>query len=136
VSQILTFARPSSAWLRSLSQAALVLCALLFALPSWALTPPKLDGRINDQAALLSASEAQSLEKKLEARSRRGSAPAPVIRACSRRSPVSSSEPFAGGTTSPPTMGQSAQRKPTSVWGLSGSAWRRAQAEASAAASR
>jgi uncharacterized protein len=67
VSHILTFARPSSAWLGSVTQAALVLCALLFALPSWALSPPKLAGRVNDQAALLSSSEAQSLEKKLEA---------------------------------------------------------------------
>jgi uncharacterized protein len=67
VPQVLTFARPPSAWLRLVAQAALVVCALLFALPSWALNPPKLDGRVNDQATLLSPSEAQSLEKKLEA---------------------------------------------------------------------
>jgi uncharacterized protein len=45
----------------------LVACALLFALPCWALTPPKLGGRVNDQAALLSSAARESLEQKLDA---------------------------------------------------------------------
>ncbi|MDQ2646538.1 MAG: TPM domain-containing protein [Myxococcota bacterium] len=67
MSTVLTFERPPSAWLAAVSRAALVVCALLFALPCWALTPPKLAGRVNDQAALLSPAAARSLEKKLEA---------------------------------------------------------------------
>lgn len=67
MSHVLSFARPSGAWLRAVSQAALLVCALLFALPSWALSPPKLEGRVNDGAALLSPAAAERLERKLDA---------------------------------------------------------------------
>jgi len=64
---VLTFARPPNAWLRAFSAAVLVACSLLFALDGWALNPPKLEGRVNDRASLLSSAEAQSLEQKLAA---------------------------------------------------------------------